>query len=81
VAANGPSKTSSLPLASAEENVGTGVDGTVPGYVDLDVPAFDAPVRVFGLEYRGGYIDTALDQARTAIEAVNNRPASRHTLC
>ncbi|MBZ6497111.1 metallophosphoesterase family protein [Natrinema longum] len=60
-------------LASAEENVGTGVDGTVPGYVDLDVPAFDAPVRVFGLEYRGGYIDTALDQARTAIEAVNNR--------
>lgn len=60
-------------LAAAEDNEGTGVDGTVPGYVDLDVPAFDAPVRVFGLEYRGGYIDTALDQVHTAIEAVNNR--------
>lgn len=60
-------------LAAAEDTEGTGVDGTVPGYVDLDVPAFDAPVRVFGLEYRGGYIDTALDQVHTAIEAVNNR--------
>jgi DNA repair exonuclease SbcCD nuclease subunit len=60
-------------LAAAKDNEGTGVDGTVPGYVDLDVPAFDAPVRVFGLEYRGGYIDTALDQVHAAIEAVNNR--------
>lgn len=59
--------------ADAEDNEGTGVDGTVPGYVDLNVPAFNAPVRVFGLEYRGGYIDTALDQAHTAIEAVNDR--------
>jgi DNA repair exonuclease SbcCD nuclease subunit len=59
--------------AAAEDNEGTGVEGTVPGYVDLDVPTFDAPVRVFGLEYRGGYIDTALDQAYTAIEAVNDR--------
>lgn len=58
---------------AVEDGEGTGVDGTVPGYVDLEVPAFDAPVRVFGLEYRGGYIDTALDQAYTAIEAVNAR--------
>jgi DNA repair exonuclease SbcCD nuclease subunit len=59
--------------AAAEDSDGTGVEGTVPGYVDLDVSDFDAPVRVFGLEYRGGYIDTALDQAHTAIDAVNNR--------
>jgi DNA repair exonuclease SbcCD nuclease subunit len=58
---------------AAEDNEGTGIEGTVPGYVDLDIPAFEAPVRVFGLEYRGGYIDTALDQAYTAIETVNDR--------
>lgn len=67
--------------ATAADEEGTGVHGTVPGYVDLDVPAFDAPVRVFGLEYRGGYIDTALDRAHTAIEAVNDRAGNpAHTV-
>lgn len=58
---------------AASEGEGTGVDGTVPGYFDLEVSGFDAPLRVFGLEYRGGYIDTALEQTKTAIKSVNDR--------
>lgn len=58
---------------AAGEGEGTGVEGAVPGYVDLEVSGLDAPLRVFGLEYRGGYIDTALEQTKTAIEAVNDR--------
>lgn len=58
---------------AASEGEGTGVDGTVPGYVELEVSGFEAPLRVFGLEYRGGYIDTALEQTKTAIKAVNDR--------
>jgi len=66
---------------SAGEGEGTGVKGAVPGYVDLEVPGSDAPLRVFGLEYRGGYIDTALEQTKTAIEAVNDRAGEpSHTL-
>jgi len=59
-------------LASAEENGGLGSTERFPD-TSIRCPGLDAPVRVFGLEYRGGYIDTALDQARTAIEAVNNQ--------
>lgn len=58
---------------TAQKGDGTGVNGTVPGYVDLEGYGFDAPIRVFGLEYRGGYIDTAIEQVETAIEAVNDR--------
>lgn len=58
-------------MASAGD--GTGVGGSVPGYVDLSVPALDGPLRVFGLEYRGGYIDTALEDAAEAIPEINRR--------
>lgn len=58
-------------MASAGD--GTGVGGSVPSYVDLSVPALDGPLRVFGLEYRGGYIDTALEDAAAAIPEINRR--------
>jgi DNA repair exonuclease SbcCD nuclease subunit len=57
----------------AADQAGTGPSGTIPGYIDLDVPALDRPLRVFGLEYRGGYIDTALEDAAEAIPAINDR--------
>jgi len=57
----------------AAEHAGTGPSGTIPGYIDLDVPALDGPLRVFGLEYRGGYIDTALEDAAEALPAINDR--------
>jgi DNA repair exonuclease SbcCD nuclease subunit len=39
------------------------------GYVDLPGP--DGPVRVFGLQYRGAYVETALRQAAKGIREVN----------
>ena len=39
------------------------------GYVDLPGP--DGPIRIFGLQYRGGYIDTAIEQTAAGIRAVN----------
>lgn len=39
------------------------------GYVDLPGP--DGPVRVFGLQYRGAYIETALRQTARGIREVN----------
>ncbi len=55
---------------AATEGRGTGSERDVPGYVDLEAPDLDGPLRVFGLQYRGGYIDTALDDVAAAIRAV-----------
>jgi DNA repair exonuclease SbcCD nuclease subunit len=59
--------------AMADAGRGTGIGGTVPGYYEFSVDDLDGPVRVFGLEYRGGYIDTSLEDTATAIEAINDR--------
>jgi exonuclease SbcD len=42
-----------------------------PGYIDLPTSGEGGPIRVFGLQYRGGYIDTALEEAGEAIAAIN----------
>lgn len=55
---------------AATKGRGTGSERDVPGYVDLEAPSLDGPLRVFGLQYRGGYIDTALDDVAAAIRAV-----------
>lgn len=65
-----PARMFPSPTDAANEN-GTGIDGNIPGYIDLTPDSADGPIRVFGLQYRGGYIDTALEDAATAIEAVN----------
>lgn len=40
------------------------------GYVDLDGP--DGPVRVFGLQYRGAYLDAEIPDVAAGIRAVND---------
>jgi exonuclease SbcD len=44
-----------------------------PGYIDLPTEGDKGPVRVFGLQYRGGYIDTALEEAGEAIATINEQ--------
>lgn len=49
------------------------------GYVDLSGPT--GPVRVFGLQYRGAYIETALRQTARGIREVNERDGEpAHTI-
>lgn len=42
-----------------------------PGFIDLAAPDLDGPVRVFGLQYRGGYTDTAIEQVAAGIRETN----------
>jgi exonuclease SbcD len=44
-----------------------------PGYIDLPTDGDGGPIRIFGLQYRGGYIDTALEEAGEAITAINEQ--------
>lgn len=61
---------------SADEEATLG-DRTA-GFVDYTEPELNGPIRVFGLQYRGGYIDTAIERVAAGLEEVNTthgRPA------
>lgn len=45
--------------------------GESSGFYDIEVEAFDAPVRVFGLQWRGARTGEALQQVATGIEETN----------
>jgi exonuclease SbcD len=65
-----------FPASPESESPAVSVDDgrhNQPGYIDLQTEGDRGPIRVFGLQYRGGYIDTALEQAGEAVTEINEQ--------